>query len=72
MVGEAAATGRPILVFEPVGLPAKLRRFLGMLVAHGAVAKFHGRLENLDYDPLDSTPLIAREILERYHRGPSR
>jgi uncharacterized protein len=72
MVGEAAATGRPILVFEPAGLPAKLRRFIAMLVAHGAVAKFHGRLENLTYDPLDSTPLIAREILERYHRGPSR
>jgi uncharacterized protein len=72
MVGEAASTGRPILVYEPKGLNPKVSRFLDGLIRHGAVAKFHGHLETLTYEPLDSTPLIAREILVRYHRFSSR
>jgi len=68
MVGEAAATGRPVLVFEPGGLNPKHVRYLDGLRRHGAVAKFEGRLETFVYQPLDSTPLIAREILERLHR----
>ena len=68
MVGEAVATGRPVLVFEPHGLNPKIIRFLEALRRHGAVAKFEGRLETLAYQPLDSTPLIAREILQRLHR----
>jgi mitochondrial fission protein ELM1 len=68
MMGEAAATGRPIHVHEPADLSPKVRRFVASLKAHGAVAKFEGRLETLTYEPLDSTPLIAREILARFHR----
>lgn len=66
MVGEAASTGRPILLFEPSALDPKIRRFLDGLRRHGAVAKFTGRLETFTYKSLDSTPLIAREILRRY------
>ena len=72
MLGEAAATGRPIHVFEPGRLPRKVARLVDRLVGHGAVAKFRGRLETMTYEPLDSTPLIAREILERFRRFSSR
>jgi mitochondrial fission protein ELM1 len=62
MVGEAAATGAPILVFEPSGGHPKLTTFLRDLTAYGAVQPFAGRLEALPYPPLDSTPLIAEAI----------
>jgi uncharacterized protein len=69
MVGEAVATGRPVHVFEPNGLNPKVRRFLDGLRRHGAVTKFEGRLESLHYQPLDSTPLIAQEIVQRLQRA---
>jgi mitochondrial fission protein ELM1 len=69
MVGEAVATGRPVHVFEPEGLSPKVRRFLDGLERHGAVTKFEGRLENLSYQPLDSTPLIAQEVVRRLQRA---
>jgi len=59
MVGEAAATGVPILVFEPSGGHAKIARFLAELTRRGAVRPFAGRLEDYAYQPLDSTPEIA-------------
>ncbi|MDQ0470438.1 mitochondrial fission ELM1 family protein [Labrys wisconsinensis] len=65
MLSEAAMTGRPILAFAPAGLPSKLKSFLDILTRHGAVAKFAGHLESFTYPPLDSTPLIAREIVSR-------
>jgi hypothetical protein len=40
-------------------------RLVDGLIAHGAVVKFDGHLENHPYEPLDSTPLIAQEILAR-------
>jgi hypothetical protein len=72
MVGEAAATGAPILVFEPKGGHPKLRRFLDGLQRKGAVQRFEGRLEPLAYDPIDSTPTIAeavRDGLQRHRRA---
>ena len=70
MVGEAAATGAPILVFEPKGGHPKLRRFLDGLAAKGVVQRFEGRLEPLAYEPLDSTPTIAEAVRDglRRHR----
>lgn len=62
MIGEAAATGRPILVFEPSGGHPKLAAFLERLAVHGAVHPFTGRLEGSTYEPLDSTPVIAGAI----------
>jgi mitochondrial fission protein ELM1 len=64
MVGEAAATGAPILVFEPVGGHRKLAAFLAGLEAYGAVKPFAGRLEAFSYKPLDSTPTIAEAVRE--------
>lgn len=71
MVGEAAATGRPVLVFAP---PAgkgrsghrKISTFIAGLRAKGIVHNFAGRLEGAPYDPLDATPVIAAAILDRY------
>ena len=59
MVGEAVATGRPVLIFTPSGGTAKIHRFLGGLSAQGAVRPFTGRLETYTYPPIDATPLIA-------------
>ena len=68
MLGEAAATGKPVHVFMPKGVPPKVQRFIDGLIEHGAVVKFTGSLENFTYTPLDSTPLIAQEIMQRFRR----
>ena len=64
MIGEAAATGAPILVFEPTGGHPKLRVFLDRLAAQGIVHPFEGRLEGQAYPPLNSTFQIATAIAE--------
>jgi mitochondrial fission protein ELM1 len=69
MIGEAAATGRPILVFEPGGGHPKITAFVDALKAINAVHGFVGRLEGTPYPPLDSTveiaSAIARAVLAR-------
>lgn len=62
MIGEAAATGKPIHVFEPQGGHAKIDRFLGTLRDLGVIHPFPGPLKTTTYEPLDSTPLIAAAI----------
>jgi uncharacterized protein len=72
MVGEAAATGAPILVFEPSGGHPKLKAFIEGLERHGAVKPFEERLEAFSYQPLDSTPTIAEAVrkgLDRHRRA---
>ena len=51
MIGEAAATGAPLLVFEPSGGHPKLDRFRQGLEAAGAVPAFTGPLEGARYEP---------------------
>jgi mitochondrial fission protein ELM1 len=63
MVGEATATGTPILLFEPSGGHPKLRAFVAGLKTYGAVHALSGRLEGNRYEPLDSTSTIARAVL---------
>ena len=70
MTGEAAATGRPVLVFHPGGGSAKFRRFHAALEAHGATRPLPERVEempNWSYAPLNPAETIAREI-ERHWR----
>ena len=62
MVGEAAATGKPVYVIELDGGSPKFRRFLDGIYAHGAARPFDGRLENWTYVPLNATHDIARAI----------
>lgn len=63
MVGEAAATGKPVHVIELEGGSPKFRRFLDGMYASGAARPFTGRLENWDYVPLNATGEIAQAIL---------
>lgn len=68
MIGEAAATGKPVHVFTPHGNHPKIDRFLGTLTSLGIIHPFPGPLKNTTYEPLDSTPMIASEILKRFAR----
>lgn len=66
MLGEAAATGSPILAFEPSGGSRKTRMFLQALRDHGAVRMLGPTLERFRYPPLDATPEIAVAIARRF------
>jgi len=69
MTGEAAASGRPVLVFFPSGGSAKFRRFHAALEAYGATRPLPNRLAQLPdwtYEPLQSAETIAREIERRW------
>jgi mitochondrial fission protein ELM1 len=66
MIGEAAATGTPILVFEPSGGHPKLSRFLASLRQRGVIHSFHGAVEGSAYSPLDATAAIAERIAEAF------
>ncbi|MDF2689360.1 MAG: nucleoside-diphosphate sugar epimerase [Microvirga sp.] len=68
MIGEAAATGRPILVFGPSGGHPKLDVYMSGLKSHGVVHPFEGRLEGQPYEPLNSTPKVAKAIAEGFIR----
>lgn len=71
MVGEAAATGKPVHVIELDGGSPKFRRFLDGMYAHGAARRFDGRLENWSCVPLNATQDIAAAIAKafRVHRA---
>lgn len=74
MTGEAAATGRPVYVFEPSGGSTKFRRFHDALRACGATRPLPDRLASLEtwsYEPLDSAAIIAAEVERRYVRRSS-
>ncbi|MFI5012283.1 MAG: mitochondrial fission ELM1 family protein [Hyphomicrobiales bacterium] len=68
MVGEAAATGRPVLVFEPSGGHRKITRYLDDLRRRGIVHNFTGHLAGMPYEPLDSTFAVASRIAEAFRR----
>jgi uncharacterized protein len=71
MCGEAAATGKPVYVFQPSGGSPKFDRFHAGLVAHGAVRPLPAAMDRLDnwaYDPLDAARLIATDVERRYQR----
>lgn len=71
MLGEAAASGAPVLVFAPTGGHAKFETLVAGLAAHGAARPFRGRLEGDRYEPLDSTPVVAAALARAYraHRA---
>ncbi|SEC15448.1 hypothetical protein SAMN05444161_2457 [Rhizobiales bacterium GAS191] len=68
MVGEAAATGRPVLVFEPSGGHRKITFYLNELRQRGIVHNFAGHLAGTPYEPLDSTFAVASRIAEAFRR----
>jgi mitochondrial fission protein ELM1 len=68
MIGEAAAAGRPVLVFEPTGGHPKIAALVAALEREGVVHRFCGRLEGEAYEPIDSTPIIADAIRQGWLR----
>jgi len=68
MVGEAASTGVPLLLFDLPKTYIRHRRMFAGLAMAGALKPFIGRLEALSYAPIDATPEIARAIAEAYGR----
>jgi mitochondrial fission protein ELM1 len=66
MIGEAAATGKPIHVFQPGGGHEKITRFLGTLQRHGVIHPFPGPLKTTTYEPMNATLAIASRILSDY------
>jgi uncharacterized protein len=66
MVGEATATGKPVLVFEPSGGHRKIAALIEDLKAKGIVRAFNGRLEGNAYQPLDATPVIAAAVTQAF------
>lgn len=74
MTGEAAATGRPIYVFEPDGGAEKFSVFHRALrdlgVTRPAPERFTA-LDGWDYAPLHAADIIAHEIEQRWQRRKS-
>lgn len=66
MLGEAAATGKPVLTFSPGADDAKTRYLLAGLKARSVVHEFTGTLAGDAYPPLNSTPIIAEAIMRAY------
>ncbi|MBN8534182.1 MAG: mitochondrial fission ELM1 family protein [Rhizobiales bacterium] len=66
MVGEAVASGRPVLVFRPTGGSPKIDQHLRELERLGAIRPFQGQLEDFTYEPIDATPVIAIHLARGY------
>lgn len=66
MLGEAVATGRPVLGFRLTGHSRKLDEFWRGLLDAGAARPFQGRVESYSYEPIDATPAIAIELARRF------
>lgn len=66
MIGEAAATGRPVHVFHPSGGHPKFGRFLEQMSAIGVIHPFPGALKTTTYEPINSTAWIAQAICDAF------
>lgn len=62
LVGEAAASGAPLLLFRPDGGHLKFDEDIRALKNLGIAHDFSGELTGASYEPVDSTPLIANRI----------
>lgn len=62
MIGEAASTGKPILVFEMSGGSPRFRRFHEELAKCGITRPLGNRLENWSYPPANATQEIAQAL----------
>ena len=66
MVGEAAALGVPVQVFQPSGGHAKIDRFLAALSREAAIGGFPEAPATGHHAPVNSTPELARDVLARW------
>ena len=72
MLGEAAATGKPIHLFSPSGGHTKISSFVNGLSEHGAVRTLSNTLDTWSYPPIDATPVIAVAVAQAYETLQSR
>lgn len=68
MVGEAAVTGRPVLIFYLRGGHRKISYFLRRMEEEGITRPFRGAYESYTYAPIDATEGIAKLIKHAYRR----
>lgn len=71
MLGEAAATGRPVYAYPVVTKHTKFDKFHALMQEHGAIKWFDGSLASWSYTPLNSSPIIAQALWARFieHRA---
>ncbi|MEC9077739.1 MAG: mitochondrial fission ELM1 family protein [Pseudomonadota bacterium] len=65
MISEAAATGKPVHVFELDGGSPKFDRFHDQMREVGATRPFLGKFENWEYSPPNDQIKIVKEIKRR-------
>ena len=66
MMGEAAATGAPVHVYEPAGRSRKTTALLDALVAQGIARRWRGGFEAFRPAPADATTEIAAAVARGY------
>jgi len=66
MVSEAAATGKPVHIFDLEGHSAKFDLFHKAMRDAGATRPFAGKFESWSYDPPDDLDAIATDIKSRF------
>lgn len=64
MIGEAAATGKPIQIFHPSGGHRKIDGFIDALAQAASIGSFPDAPASGDYPPVRSTPETAKAIVE--------
>lgn len=68
MLVEAAVTGAPVYALSLPGEAGKFSRLHAALSAHGAMKRYLGTLEHWSYTPLNETPRIAAQVIDRWTR----
>lgn len=66
MVGEAAALGVPVQIFQPSGGHAKIDRFIEALSQEAALGRFPEAPATGKRPPVNSTPALADKVLTRW------
>jgi mitochondrial fission protein ELM1 len=66
MAGEAASTGKPVLVFPLTGKGAKFAAFHAALAKTGATRPLEGAFRPWSYPPVDHNPVIASRLAAAY------
>jgi mitochondrial fission protein ELM1 len=62
MACEAAATGKPLHIFQLTGGSQKFRMFHDSLARKGIARRFSGKIEQWRYTPLDETGRAAKRV----------
>lgn len=62
MVSEAAATGKPVYIFDLDGGSEKFKRFHKSLAERGVTRKFAGVIESWQYDPPDDMAVACAAV----------